>query len=173
MSFLPRRLRRPRAELTILAAEKMPSDDMSGGSVCISVTLTPGESFPIERGRLELLLEITHFSRTVLDGYHEHSYERVCQAVKLCGATAAQPGVPLAFRAEFRPDDSLSEDAVLEDARPLRLRWVARARFKAHGYREISASRPLHPFGRSAGTGPVVDGTGFLPLRGLRPGAER
>ena len=159
MPLLPRRLRRAKAELTIKAERKAPPDFSSGGVVHVGVFLLPGESFSIRRGWLELSLMTTHFSRTVLDGYHEHSNERVVKTVPLCGPTTARPGVKLSFCAELGLPPALPSDS-----RPSRLQWLARVRLEVDGCRELSAVHILHGVKPAANTEPVVDGRGFLPL---------
>ncbi len=159
MPFLPRRLRRPKAELTIDASVQTPPEIPSGGVVRIRITLLPRESFTIRRGWAELSLVTTRFSRTVLDGYHEHSSEALCRTVELCGHTKAQPGIESSFSAEL----NLSCEGP-QDTRPSRLQWVARVRFENYGYREIRGAKDLRTLGLPGSGGPVVDGTGFLPL---------
>lgn len=159
MPLLPRRLRRAKAELTIKAECKAPPDEKSGGVAHVSVFLLPGESFPIRRGWLELSLITTHFSRTVLDGYHEHSNERVVRTVQLCGPAMARAGDKLSFCVELGLPPALPSDS-----RPSRLQWMARVRFKGDGYRELSAVHILPGLKPTDNTEPVVDGRGFLPI---------
>ena len=164
MPLLPRRLRRPKAELEIEAECKAPPDFSSGGVVHVGVFLLPGESFSIRRGWLELSLMTTHFSRTVLDGYHEHSNERVVKTVPLCGPPTARPGVKLSFCAELGLPPALPSDSRPSRSRPSRLQWLARVRLEVDGCRELSAVHILHRVKPSSSTEPVVDGRGFLPL---------
>ena len=95
----------------------------------------------------------------MLDGYHEHTSERVYQTALLCETTAARPGVALLYSASlFLPD------APIPDDRPLRQQWQARARFEVDGYRELRATRLLPGPGTGEAQSPVVDGRGFLPF---------
>ena len=159
MPLLFRRLRPAKAELTIEAEYKAPPDLSSGGVVRVSVLLLPGESFTINRGWLELSLITTRFSRTVLDGYHEHSTEKLSRIVELCGNTEARPSAEL----EWTADVPLSLDRPSE-GRPIRSQWKFLARFDVGGCREIRTARLLHDASSAYNSGPVVDGTGFLPL---------
>ena len=159
MLLLPRRLRRAKAELTIEAEYKAPPDLSSGGVVRVSVLLLPGESFTINRGWLELSLITTRFSRTVLDGYHEHSAERLSRTVELCGQAEGRSGGELVFVTKV----SLPQATPLE-AGPVRLWWKVQARFDVKSRREIRSARLLHGASSADNSEPVVDGTGFLPL---------
>lgn len=159
MRLLPRRLRRPKAKLVIEAHNKMPPGCQSGGNVCIRVSLTPGEHFTVTGGRFELCLLTTRFSRTVLDGYFEHSSEKLLQTVQLCGPAMAQPGAELSYCIELDLPRELPGDSA-----PSRLRWLARARFAIRDCRELSAEQVLQGVRPLHNTEPVVDGTGFLPL---------
>lgn len=159
MPLLPRRLRRAKAELTIEAVCITPPDEWSGGVMRVRVLLLPGESFTINRGWLELSMITTRFSRTVLDGYLEHSTEKLFHASELCGQTESHPVEELAFYARVP-----MPQVVTPEAGPARLRWKVQARFDVKGRREIRAAASLSPLGPVGGQGPVVDGTGFLPL---------
>ena len=129
-----------------------------GGAILVSVTLEPRESFSIRHTSLELLLKVTHFSRTTLDGYREHTSEDVWQTIELCRHTKSQPGVPLTWSVElYIPEDPSFE------SRPARVHWMARARFRPEGYREFSAPKGLHDATPPDRKPPVVDGRGFLP----------
>ncbi len=159
MPLLPRRLRRAKAELTIKAECEAPPDEKSGGVVHVSVFLLPVESFTINRGWLELSLITTRFSRTVLDGYLEHSTEKLFRVVELCGRSEARPGGELEWSAVVH----LSFGSPRE-GRLTRLQWKVQARLDVKDYREIRATTYLSPLGTASRQGPVVDGTGFLPL---------
>ena len=74
----------------------------SGGAVRIRVFLIPAESFTIQRGRLEISVITTHFSRTVLDGYHEHTTEKLCRLVELCGEAKAHTGEQVVFSEDIQ-----------------------------------------------------------------------
>ena len=125
----------------------------------------PLEPFRIQCGRLELALLTTHFSRTALDGYHEHTAEKVFQTAALCESMAAYPGKALLYSADlFLPHNH----ATPPDSRPTRRQWQARARFEADGYRELQATRVLLDASPQQGGAPVVDGSGFLPIRPKR-----
>ena len=159
MPQLPRRLRRPRAQLQLELQNETPPELASGGVAHVGVILLPGESFTINRGWLELSLITTRFARTVLDGYHEHSTEKLFRTVELCGHSEARSGGKLEWSANVPlPSESPPE------ARPTRLRWKVRARFDVKGCREIRAARLLRSAGTTGLSEPVVDGTGFLPL---------
>lgn len=165
---MPRRLRRAKAELTI-EAECITSPDLSSGGVMrVSVLLLPGESFMINRGWLELSLITTRFSRTVLDGYLEHSTEKFLRTVELCDQTGSRPGEELVFYATVPMPQE-----VLPEAGPVRLQWKVQARFDVKGRREIRAATSFSPLGRGGDQGPVVDGTGFLPLYEFRPSRDQ
>ena len=159
MPLLPRRLRRAKAELTIKAECEAPPDEKSGGVVHVSVFLLPGESFTINRGWLELSMITTRFSRTVLDGYLEHSMEKLFRKVELCGRSEARPGGELEWSAVVH----FSFDSPRE-GRPTRSQWKVQARLDVMGCREIRAATFLSTPGPASGQGPIVDGTGFLPL---------
>ena len=167
MPLLPR-LRRAKAELTIKAEYEAPPDERSGGVVRISVLLQPWESFTIHRGWLDLTVITTHFSRTVLDGYLEHSTEKLFRTVELCGQSEVRPGGEL----EWSADLPLSFHSPRE-GRPTRLLWKVQARFDVEGHREIRAANFLSPLGPASDQGPIVDGTGFLPLYEFRPTGDQ
>ena len=168
MTLLPRRLLRAKAALTIKAECEAPPDLLSGGAALVSVLLLPGESFTINRGWLELSLITTRFSRTVLDGYLEHSTEKLFRTTELCGQTDTRPGKELVFYATVPvPPD------VLPEAGPVRLQWKIKARFDVKDRREIRAARLLLAVKPPDNAEPVVDGTGFLPLYELRTGSGR
>ena len=165
MPRLPRRLRRPQAELRIELSEETPPEFSPGGVVRLKVNLLPLEPFQIPCGRLELALLTTHFSRTALDGYHEHTAEKVFQTTVLCENTAAYPGKALLYSAGILLPYAAPAST---DSRPTRRQWQARARFEADGYRELQATRALLDASPRQGGTPVVDGTGFLPLYEFR-----
>ena len=165
---MPRRLRRAKAELTIEAECKAPPDERSGGGVLVCVLLLPCESFTINRGWLELSLVTTRFSRTVLDGYLEHSTEKLFRTIELCGQAKSRPGKELVFCATVPVPQE-----VLPEAGPVRLQWKVQARFDVKGRREIRAATSFSPLGRGGDQSPVVDGTGFLPLYEFRPPGDQ
>ena len=141
MPLLPRRLRRAKAELTIDAECEAPPDHSSGGVVLIRVLLLPGESFTVNRGWLELSLITTRFSRTVLDGYLEHSKEKLFRTIEICGRTDSRPGKELVFYTTVPLPRK-----ILSEAGPARLQWKVQARFDVKGRREIrTANIPLTP----------------------------
>jgi len=158
-------LRRPRAELRVEVSNNTPPEHESGGVVRLQVKLLPLEPFQISSGSLELALLTTHFSRTVLDGYHEHTSERVFQTAVLCENTAAYPGKALLYSADLRLPHN---PPIPPDFRPTQRQWQARARFEAEGYRELQATRILLDASPRQGGAPVVDGSGFLPLYEFR-----
>ena len=168
MPLLPRRLRRAKAELTIKAECKTPPDEKSGGVALVRVLLLPGESFTINRGWLELSMITTRFSRTVLDGYLEHSTEKLFRAIEICGHKESRPGKELVFYAKVP-----IPQGVMPEAEPVRLQWKVQARFDVKGRREIRAATSLSPLGPVGDQVPVVDGTGFLPLYEFRPSGDQ
>ena len=117
----------------------------------------------INRGWLELWIITTRFSRTVLDGYLEHSMEKLYRTVELCCQRESRPGKELVFYASVPMPQE-----VPPEAGPVRLRWKVQARFDMKGHREVRAATFLSPLGPASGQGPVVDGTGFLPLYEFR-----
>ena len=159
MPSLPRRFRRPRAELRMELSEPTPPDFVSGGVLHLRIELLPMEPFRVRCGRLELALLTTRFSRTVLDGYHEHTSEAVYETVLLCEDIATGPGDPLLYFPALRPPV-----APTPDSRPTRRIWQARARFEVDGHRGLWAARALLDATPRHGGAPVVDGRGFLPL---------
>ena len=159
MLRLPRRFRRPRAELRVGLSEPTPPDEYSCGVARLQATLLPLEPFRVRCGRLELALLTTLFSRTALDGYHEHSSERVYQTVLLCKDYQARKDESLLFHADLR-----LPDAPHHESRPARRQWQARARIEIYGYRELWATRVLCDVSPPKGGAPTVDGSGFLPL---------
>ena len=153
-----RRFRRPKAELGVGLSELTPPEDNSGGVVRVQVILSPGESFLVRRGRLELSLLTTLFSPTALDGYHENTSSKLYQTVTLCQNVDARAGEALVHSAELR-----LPEAPPPDSRPARREWQAKARFDIDGYRELWAGRVLRDVSPRQGGAPVVDGAGFLP----------
>ena len=156
------RFRGARAEVRIESRMETPPDEHSGGVVRLAVTLNAKHPVRIRRGLLQLALLSTHFSRTTLDGYLEHTSKDVLQTFVLCENTVLQPGIPLTY-----PVHSRLPEASLRDSRPVRMQWQAEARFKASG-REFGASRIVCDVSPAKGGAPVVDGTGFLPLYKFR-----
>ena len=167
MPRIPRRFRRPRAELRIVSETIAPPEGHSGGVVRVSVTLQSEEPFLIRSGGLELALLTTRFSRTALDGYHEHTSAEVRQTFELCRHAATRPGESLAYSCELRLPPVRARDS-----RPARVQWQARARFDVAGHRELSGARVLHDVSPKTEGAPVVDGRGFLPLYEFRTGAD-
>ena len=165
MPRLPRRLRRPQAELRIEVSKNTPPEHESGGVARLQVSLLPLESFRIQCGRLELGLLTTLFSRTALDGYLEHTSETVFRTAVICENTAAYPGNPLLYSADLPIPHN---PPTTTDSRPKRRQWQARARFEADGYRELQATHVLLDASPRQGGPPVVDGSGFLPLYEFR-----
>ena len=165
MPRLPRRFRRPKAELRLELDESTPPELESGGVVRLQVNLLPLELFQIRCGRLELALLTTRFSPTLLDGYHEHTAEKILQTTLLCETTAARPGKVLPYSASLRLPYAPPASA---DSRPARQQWQARARFDTDGYRELQAARLLPATNSQTDAAPTVDGHGFLPLYEFR-----
>ena len=60
-----------------MATQNGTPPDGGAGGVLVFVTLWPEEPFVIKRGWVELELSTTHFSRTALDGYREHTSTEV------------------------------------------------------------------------------------------------
>ena len=165
MPGLPRRFRRPRAELRMELSQPPPPDWASGGVLRLRVELLPMEPFRVRCGRLELALLTTRFSRTVLDGYLEYTSGEVFQTAVLCEIMEAYPGKALLYSAGLLlpyPPPAPT------DSRPMRRQWQVRARFEADGYREIQATRFLPDASPRQGEEPAVDGRGFLPLYEFR-----
>ena len=160
MPRIPRRFRRPRAELRIELDKETPPDENSGGVMCLQIILLPAEPFRVRCGRLELALLTTRFARTVLDGYHEYTSEQVCRTAVLCENIEAQAGRELIYHAELPLPDTPPRDG----SRPARRQWLARARLEVDGCRELSAACLLRDVSPPEGGPPVVDGRGFLPV---------
>ena len=169
MPQLPRRLRRPQAEMRIAVSKSTPPDHESGGVARLQVSLLPLESFRIQCGRLELALLTTLFSRTALDGYLEHTSEKLFRTAVLCENTVAYPGKALLYSADLLLPH---KPRIPPDSRPTRRQWQARARFEADGYRELQATRVLLDADVEHDGTPVVDGSGFLPLYEFRSDAN-
>ena len=167
MPHLPRRFRRPRAELRVGLSEPTPPDEHSGSVVRLVVTLVPEESFRIRDVRLEMVLSATWFSRTALDGFFEHTSEQVWQSVILWEDASAESGITQAYSMEFSVPS-----APQNDSRPVRMQWHAKARLDAAGYRELSSSLLIRDVTPQKGRAPVVDGSGFLPLYEFRTNAD-
>ena len=133
---------------------------VEGCLIRLQITLLPMEPFRVRSGRLELTLLTTNFVPTVLDGYYEHTSEKLYQTIPLCESAAANPGDALQYCAELR----LPPDAPLPDPRPTRRQWQARARFAVDGYRDLWTVHLLRDASPRQGGPPIVDGRGFLPL---------
>ncbi len=158
MPYLPRRLRRSRAEVRIELEKLSPPESSSGGELQLRIELLPCESFFVETVRIDLALLTTRFSRTVLDGYQEHTQERVLQSAVFSKKVTAHPGDILLQTEELRlPGEPEG------DARPSRRELQATVRFKVCVYRELRATRILRDLIPSQDNTPVVDGRGFLP----------
>ena len=155
--------RSPRATLRIDTEDEPPSVKNAGGGVLVTVTLLPEESFVLIRGWLELQLATTHFSRTVLDGYREHTSEEVWQTVEFFENVQARPGDALVYSTILR-----IPQAPPAHSRPARMRWQAKASFEHEGGRAFSATTGLRNLAPHESGTPVVDGTGFLPLYEFR-----
>ena len=154
--------------MRIETQEKAPPDFTSGGVINLTVSLVPQEPLVVRRGWIELYLLTTRFSRTVLDGYLEHTTKERRGVAELCKDAEAQPGEEIAFSADI----PIYGEAP-RDAGPTRLQWRTRARFRVRGFREIRAEK-LIPCGDPAeSTAPAVDGRGFLPLYEFRTGEGR
>ncbi len=156
---IPRRFRRPKADLRLDPEPPASPELVEGQLVRLQVKLLPLEPFQIRRGRLYLSLLTTRFAPTVLDGYHEHTSEKVYQTAILCENTAAHTGNPLLYSAELYLPDTPPPDS-----RPVRQQWQAKAKFEIAGYRPLQAARPLHNATPQPSNAPIVDGRGFLPL---------
>jgi hypothetical protein len=163
MLGIPRRLRRPKAELRIESSTTTPPGKRPGGVMRLTVSLWPQEPFFVKSGRLELALLTTRFSRTALDGYHEHMSEEIWQTIPLCKNASVQPGVSLVHSTQVRLPDSPAAES-----RPVRMQWQVKARFEVAGHRELRASLVLRDASPCQGGGPVVDGSGYLPLYEFR-----
>ena len=163
MAIVPRRLRRPGAELRIESQKITPPDETSGGVVCLRVSLLPLEPFDVSSARLELSSLTTRYSRTTLDGYLEHTSRELHHAADLSGFPVAEPGVVMVRLVELvLPRHSISE------SRPAKLQWLAEVRFAIARRRDLHASLLLPVSGTPSEGAPVVDGRGFLPLYEFR-----
>jgi hypothetical protein len=113
----------------------------------------------------------TRFSRTVLDGYHEHTSRELRQTVAIWANVEAKPGHNLTrFLALHLPE------ATVFESRPVKMEWQIKARVDALGGRELSAVLALRDMSPGTWGPPVVDGAGFLPLYEFKqesPGAAR
>ena len=166
MAQLLSRFGRPNADVRITTSVDETPPAQSPGGVLVTATLLPGEPFLLGRGWLELILKTTRFSRTVLDGYREHSFEEVRRIFELCENVRVQPGVQLDYSVKLRPPE-----VPAVERGPARACWTVKARFRAKGFREFSASREIGDIRPTPGGGPpTVDGTGFLPLYEFRAG---
>lgn len=159
MPLLPRRLRRPRAELRIELNKETPPDLSPGGVAHLQVRLLPLEPFRVRRGRLDLVLLTTRFARTALDGYHEYTTAKLYRISPLCEELEAAPASPRLYFAAL-PLPCISR----REQRPVRRVWQAKARFEIEGFRELQAALVLLDVSPSQDRPPVVDGSGFLPL---------
>lgn len=159
---IPHRFRRPKARLRLepLRSDAFHPELVEGCLIRLQITLLPIEPFRVRSGHLELALLTTHFAPTVLDGYHEHTSEKLRQTIPLCENAAANPGDALLYYAELR----LPPDAPPPDSRPTRRQWQARARFAVNGYRDLWTVHLLRDISPPQGGPPIVDGRGFLPL---------
>ena len=155
----------PRATLRIEAKDEPPSAENAGGGVLVALTLTPEETFVVKRSLLELVLSTTHFSRTVLDGYREHTTEEAWQTIELCRNVQARQGETLAYSATLR-----IPELPVSCSLPVKRRWRVQARIEPQGRRGFSAASDLRDMSPVRGGAPVVDGTGFLPLYEFRSG---
>ena len=153
--LLSRHLRRsPRATLQIETNEGTPPGNAPGG-VIVTVTVCPEEPFALRRGLLELLLSTTHFSRTTLDGYREHTAEEVWLTVELFENTQASPGDVL-----VRTTTLQLPQAPESRSRPARMRWQARVIIEPEGDRgsgppRNSARCPRREAARRSSTAPA------------------
>lgn len=163
--LLSRHLRRsPRARLQIEPNKGTPPGYTPGG-VIVTVTVCPDEPFVLGRGLLELLLSTTHFSRTTLDGYREHTAEEVWCMVELFENIQAGPGDVLVRTTKLQ-----LPQAPASQSRPSRLRWQARVIIEPEGRARFWATTDLDDATPAKSGPPVVDGTGFLPLYEFRAG---
>lgn len=160
MKRLLSRFRRPRAELRIEGEDSTPPDNSTGGVVRLRVELLPLEQLRVGSAWLELALLTTHFARTVLDGYHEHTSETVYQTFSICENVQAQAGAELFYHVDMRLPDVPPYDG----SRPARRQWQVRARMVVDGHRPLLAERILRDVSPQGSGAPVVDGRGFLPL---------
>ena len=163
--LLSRHLRRsPRATLQIETDKGTPPGNAPGG-VIVTVTVCPEEPFLLRRGLLELLLSTTHFSRTTLDGYREHTAEEAWRRDELFENIQASPGNVL-----VRTTTLQLPQAPESRSRPARMRWQARVIIEPEGRPRFWATTELGEVSSTGGGPPVVDGTGFLPLYEFRAG---
>ena len=162
--------RSPRATLRIETKDEPPSAENAGGGVLVTLTLTPEETFVVKRSLLELVLSTTHFSRTVLDGYREHTTEEAWQTIELCRNVQARPGETLAYSATLRIPELPASCSI--PVIPVRRQWRVQARIESQGRRGFSAAVGLRNVNPPHGGAPTVDGAGFLPLYEFRSGSS-
>jgi hypothetical protein len=157
------RFRRPRASLELKAA---PSPAPLGGAVTVRVWLTPQEPFQIRRGCVALIYTETCFSPTALDGYHEHTTERVCGTEVIAEGVRAQPGVALEYGVVFQLP---AEPPPRRESRPARVAWQVRASFHLRGFRDIHRTHHLADLTPRESGVPEVDGRRQMPYERVLP----
>lgn len=151
--------------MVVSVGETAPLAD-GGIALQVTATLQPKDDFVLRAAWLFLELATTHYSRTVLDGYREHTTGEVWQSVALFRDRPAVPDVALArtviLTIPFVP------------AAPTRFAkrwWRARASIEPRRRRGLSSVVSLEKVTEHItppGGAPVVDGTGFLPLYEFR-----
>lgn len=129
-----------------------------GGVLQVCVKLYAGEPLSVRRARLRLRLCETGYSRTVLDGYQEHARRQIAAVVELGGPLSVSPGQPLTLTAQLAWPEAPLPPA---GERLLRREWRLEARVELANRRPLRAEARLAPAG---GSGPAVDGRGFLPV---------
>jgi hypothetical protein len=155
--------RRPRASLELQVAPSPASPD---GAVTVRVHLTPHEPFQIRRGCVALIYTETCYSPTALDGYHEHTSERVYVTEAIAENVRAQPGVTLEYGVELQVP---AQPPPRRESRPARLAWQVRASFHLRGFRDIHQTYHLADLTPRDSGVPEVDGRRQMPYERILP----
>ena len=148
---------RPRASL---ALEVIEGQLYPGSAFRVRVTLVPQERINIRGATLELVYTETHFVRTVLDGYQEHTTDRVHISEKFLHQCEAEAGVSICRELEFR---LLEEAPGPTENRPTRGAWQVRAKIDLRWRPNIRCWRMLAVETPGLGRGPDVEGKEILP----------
>ena len=147
----------PRASLALEVIEGQPCP---GGALRVRVTLVPQERLKISGATLELVYAETRFVRTVLDGYQEHTTDRVHVSEKFLHQWDAEAGVTICREVRFR----LPEEAPRRtENRPTRGEWQVRAKVDLKWRPNMRCSRMLADLTPGPGGAPDVEGKAILP----------
>lgn len=131
-----------------------------GSAFRVRVTLVPQERLYIRGATLELVYAETWFARTALDGYQEHTTERVHVTEKLLHELEAEAGVPMCKEVDFRLPEKAPE---LPENRPIRSTWQVRAKVDLRLRQNMRASRILANLTPGSGGIPDMEGKAILP----------